>query len=186
MIDNPCVSFGMIKCGFNSVSLYPNTGINIKIHKQGKIIFKGKCMIGNASAISIGDRGIVIFGNNFIATVSLRLTSHHRIEFKENVLMGWENVCMDTDFHKLTKLSGGYSKGFGTIKIGSNTWLGLRCTALKNTKLPDYSVISGNSVLNRDYTVDVPAYSLLSGNPASLRKTGVYRDMENDCIDYEL
>ena len=88
MIDNPCVSFGMIKCGFNSVSLYPNTGINIKIHKQGKIIFKGKCMIGNASAISIGDRGIVIFGNNFIATVSLRLTSHHRIEFKENVLMG--------------------------------------------------------------------------------------------------
>lgn len=184
-IDSPHISLGMVLWGFNNVSLYPNTGIHIEIHGQGKIIIKGRCKIGNASAISIGKKGTVIFGNGFTSWSSLHLVAYHRIEFKENVLIGWESTCMDTDFHKLTKLSGGYSKGFGAIVIGSNTWLGLKCTILKNTKLPDYSVVGGNSVLNRDYTVDTPSYCVLAGNPASLRKKGVYRKAGDDDINYD-
>lgn len=184
-IESSQISFGMVQWGFNSVSLYPNTGIHIEIHGQGRIIIQGKCTIGNASALSIGENGVLIFGDSFTSYTSLHLVAYHRIEFKENAFIGWETTCMDTDFYKLTKLSGGCTIGFGPIVIGSNCWLGLKCTVLKNTKLPDYSVVGGNSVLSRDYTVDVPSYSLLAGNPAVLRKTGVYRKDGDDFIDYE-
>lgn len=182
-IDANQISFGMVRLGFHQVSLYPNTGITLEIHEEGKITFHGRCAIGNASAISIGNKGHVVFGNRFNASASLKLTSYCYIEFREKVRIGWENTFMDTDFHKLTKISGGYSKGFGSITIGSNNWFGLRCTILKNTQTPDFCVIGGCSVLNRDYR-DIPEYSVISGNPAQLKRIGLFRDMNNDQINY--
>lgn len=180
-IDAHQITFGMARFGFPQVSLYPNAGMAWELHGKGEIVIHGKCKIGNASAISVGKKGKIIFGNNFIASTSLKITSYCSIEFKEDVHIGWENIFMDTDFHKLTKVSGGYSKGYNPIVIGSNNWFGLRCTVLKGTQTPDFCVISGNSVLSRKFD-EVPTHSLISGNPAQLKRTGIYRNMEDDTI----
>ena len=47
------VKYGMIRLGFPTVSLYPNTGITIENH-GGTITFNGKCSIGNNSYICFG------------------------------------------------------------------------------------------------------------------------------------
>ena len=80
----------MIRIGSFIVSLYPNTGI-VWENRGGEVIFDGYCSIGNASAISIGEKGIIQFGNNFRATARLKLTAFHYIHFKKKcfISMGY-------------------------------------------------------------------------------------------------
>ena len=64
------IKFGMIRLGFPTVSLYPNTGIVYENH-GGTIVFNGKCTIGNNSAISIGSKGCVEFGSINYFTINI-------------------------------------------------------------------------------------------------------------------
>ena len=48
---------GMIRLGKNQVSIYPNSGIMLEL--RGKIIFNGRCSIGNNSYITTGNKSII-------------------------------------------------------------------------------------------------------------------------------
>lgn len=154
------------------------------------ITFRGKCRIGNASAISVGKQGFIDFGNNFSATTSLKLVCYNRIILHENVLIGWNCLISDTDFHSLTIESNDSeiqytkkSKGYDKIEIGRNTWIAMNCTILKGTTLPEYCVVGANSTLNK--TTKAEPKSLLANDTAVIRRTGIYRDLNNDGINYE-
>ncbi len=176
------VKFGMIQLGFPTVSLYPNTGIMFENH-GGTIIFKGQCRIGNNSYISIGPKAVVEFGNRFSATTTLRLTSYNNIVIGNHTTFGWETLIMDTDFHKLTKLTGGYRKGYAPIHIGANNWLGNGCRIMKRTQTPDYCIVQAGTTLSS--MINVPAYSVI-GNSSKIvvKATGVWRNIDDDEIDY--
>lgn len=176
------VKTGMIEFGKNQVALYPNSGF-IYSNNGGDLIFHGCCSIGNNSALAIGKNGHVEFGKNFKASTTFKLASQYHIIFKDDVLFGWDCLVMDSDFHKLTKLSGGYSKGYGAILVGSNTWFGNGTLVLKNSVIPDFCVIGAKSIVSGK--LEVPSYSLVSGNPLKLIKQGVWRDPDNDTIIYE-
>ena len=53
---------------------------------------------------------------------------------------------------------------------------------LPGTKFPPYSVCALGSVLNRDYLNGEKG--LYAGRPAKLIKTGIWRDMADNTIDY--
>ena len=55
---------------------------------------------------------------------------------------------------------------------------------LKKTTLPDYCTASAGSVVSGDYS-SIPQYSVIAGNPAKLKFTGVWLDPSDDTIDYE-
>lgn len=171
---------GMISLGRYAVSIYPNNGFIYENH-GGMIVFKGSCSIGNNSAVSLGPNGTIVFGDKFTATSSLRLVCYNRITFDCKVSVGWECTFMDTDFHKMKKLSGGYTKGYGEIKIGQGCWFCNRCVILKNTETAEFSTFSSCSVLNRKY--DVP-YAIYSSHAVELKIQGLYRDIDDDIIDY--
>lgn len=177
------MKFGMIRLGFPTVSLYPNPGIVYENH-GGTITFNGECSIGNNSAISIGAKANVEFGDRFTATTTLRLTSYYKITIANCVTFGWDTLIMDTDFHKLTKVSGGYSKGYASISIGSNNWFGNGCRIMKRTTTPDYCVISAGTILSGP--VSVPSYSVV-GNDSHIvvKATGVWRNVDDDVIEYK-
>lgn len=179
---NGNIKCGMIRFGFTGVSLYPNSGVTIENH-GGTIIFNGKCFIGNNSYISIGPKGIIEFGDDFCATSTLRLTSYDKIIFKNCVHFGWDTLIIDTDFHKLTKLSGGYSKGHAPISIGENNWFGNGCKIMKRTQTPNYCVISAGTILSGK--VDAPEYSVIGNEQKVIVKaTGVWRNVKDDAIIY--
>ncbi len=149
----------------------------------GRIEFTGKCSIGNNSAISVGNMGHIVFGDNFKATTTCRLTSYHSIQFGDNCRCAWETLFMDTDFHKMTKVAGGYSRGYGSISIGKNNWIGTRTVVLKNTRTPDYCIVSAQSLLNKKY--DVPSYSVIGPSSEMIVKTqGLWRNVDDDVISY--
>ena len=90
------VRFGIIRLGFPTVSLFPNSGIVFE--NRGSIIFNGSCYIGNNSAISVGEKGQLEFGNRFCASTSLKLTCYDKIVFGNRVLLGWNVLVLDTGF----------------------------------------------------------------------------------------
>ncbi len=175
---------GMITLGENTVSLCPNTGISFWCDKGGRIEFNGSCEIGNNSAIEVGSTGRVVFGDHFVATATLRLTSYNAITFEDYVVFGWDCTIMDTDFHKLTKVGGGYSRGYGSIHIGCRNWFGTGTLVMKNTRTPDYCVIAARSVLNKYY--DFPPYSVIGpSHEMVVKKQGRWLNVEDDIIEYE-
>lgn len=181
-ISSPNISTGMILLGYNRVSIYPYNGIKFENH-GGVIVFKGTCKIGNNSVISIGEKGNVEIGNKFSASTTLKLIGYHSITFGENVRVGWECTFMDTDFHKMTKINGGYTKGYGSIKIGNNNWFAAKCHILKKTETTDFCTFSTMSLLNKKY--DCRPYTVLGGNPVHEIAYGVYRNTSDDNINYE-
>ena len=184
IIESENIRRGMIRFGEYIVSLYPNTGIVWENH-GGKVIFKGNCTVVNSSAISIGEKGTCVIGNNFRANASLKLTSHHQITFGENTLIAWDLIIMDTSFHRLKDLNGHFkNKGYAPVVIGKNNWITTKCIILSGTKTPDYCTIGAGSVLNRDYS-GFPTHIVIAGNPVEIKVKNVWIDLDDhDIIDY--
>lgn len=174
----------MIRLGFDTVCLYPSTGITFD--NKGVIIFNGNCCIGNNSFISVGSHGMLNFGKGFSATTSLKIASYSNIVFGDSVSVGWNCMFIDTDFHSMVNRKGLRTKGFGDIMIGSNNWFGNNCTILKNVTTPDFTTIAAGTYLTQTCR-NVPPYSIL-GNEKSIKiiKTGWYRDLNDDNIDYSI
>ena len=186
VINGP-VHFGMIRLGYKQVSIYPNTGI--MLDNNGVIIFNGECSIGNNSYISVGNKGVITFGDNCRATTSLKIVCYHKIDIEDNVLIGWQNCLYDTDFHKLTHVkSGGVlakstKPGYGSIKIGHDTWIGNGCKIYKGVTVPPYSVVGADTILTK--TVTDETHTLICNERKSVVKVhGVFRNASDDSIEY--
>lgn len=176
------VSTGMIRLGERASGLYPNSGF-VWENDGGGILFAGKCFIGNASGISIGEHAWVEFGKGFGATTALKLISGHRIEFGQDVLIGWDTIIMDSDFHRMKhRETGEYTKGYAPVHIGANCWIGCRCTILKGTDLPAYCTLAAGTTLGKRIEGE---YQVIS-NTSELRtlKKDYFREVGNDKIDY--
>lgn len=174
---------GMIKLGVNAVSLFPNSGLMLE--NRGTIVFNGRATIGNSSSISLGSHGVLEFGKNFAATAGLKLACYHSIRFGDNVLVGWDTLVTDTDFHVLKSVTGeGGSKGFGPISVGHDVWIANGCKLYKNATIPDYCVVGADTCLYKP--VNCEPYSLITNKrEMEIRTTGKYRDRDNDRIEFK-
>lgn len=177
------ITFGMIRLGFPNVSIFPNSGITLE--NRGIITFKGKCKIGNDSAISLGERGILIIGKDFISSCGLRLVCYHRVIIEETVSIGWNTIIQDTDFHSLKSINGDKKpKGYGSIEIGHNVWVSSFCKLYKNTRIPNYCTVAANTILRKK--IDCPEYSMIYNScHIETRYIARYRDRSEDTIYYE-
>ena len=100
------------------------------------------------------------------------ITSINCIRIGDNILTGkWvtitDNSHGDTSFETLQKiplLRNETSKG--PVIIGNNVWIGDKATILSGVTIGDGAVIAANAVV----TKDVPAYSVVGGNPAKIIK----------------
>ena len=175
---------GMVRLGQMQVSLCPNDGIVFENH-GGTLVFKGLCIIGNHSFVSVGEYGELSFGADFKA-VAIQLACYRSITFGERVRIGWNCQVTDTDFHKLKVVAedGTVSdaKGTAEVRFGDNVWMASHCLVQKGTSLPAYTVVAAGSLVNRHY--DIPEKSLLAGRPAVCKRTGFYRDLTDDVIEY--
>lgn len=172
---------GIIRIGTFNVNIYPKTGC--MIDNRGTIIFKGICKIGNNSFISVGETGQLEFGNNFSCKTSMKMACYHSITFGNNVLVGWDCLFMDTDFHVLTRTDGSKTKGYGPIYIGDEVWFGCGCKVFKRTKIPSQCVVSAQTVLSE--VVNAPEQSVIGNDIRLIVKTkGVFHKYDDDKIVY--
>lgn len=177
------VTFGMIVLGKTNVSIFPSNGITIE--NRGTIIFNGQTVIGNDSALSLGEGARLEFGYGFAATCGLKIACYDSIIFEQNVLVGWNNMFIDTDFHKLKNIDTTKNdlQGVASIHIGHDTWLGNGCKVYKGVSLPAFCVVGADTILHKK--IECPKYSLITNKrDVSIKYTGYYLDVNDKDIDF--
>ena len=182
ILDDVPITPAMIKLGNYCVSLYPNDGVMID-NNGGTIIFHGKTELNSGIKISIGPKGTLEFGKNVRSTAHTKIVAYNHIYIDDDVLIGWDCLFMDSDLHQLTRCKDGpLPIAFGKIYVGKNTWVASKCDIMKNTYLPDNSVVAFRSLTNRDYGKETDI--LLGGAPAEIIKHNIYLDKSNWEIEY--
>jgi acetyltransferase-like isoleucine patch superfamily enzyme len=87
----------------------------------------------------------------------------------------WDSQVLDYGTHKVKYSDGSVSDLCKEVIIGDHCWICNRTSIMPGTKLPSYTIIASNSLLNKDYTKIIDSYSMLAGQPAKLVRTNVIR-----------
>lgn len=168
-------------CVTNSGALfYPEAVVSNARDKTKIVIGKGTHIRGMLNVFKYG--GQITIGENCY------IGDHSRIWSGENITIGnfvqiSHNVnVMDTNAHELDALERTeryfelVNKGAWTdkgnvltapISIGNYAWICFNATILKGVTIGEGAIIGANAVV----TKDVPAYTLVTGNPATVKKT---------------
>ena len=120
------------------VKFYPD----VKLSCVGTPNSEAMIMIGEKT--SIGDRTEIHAGD--------------RIVIGKNVMISWDCVIMDRDYHAI----GGSSEITKPVLIEDDVLIGCRSIILKGVKVGKGAVIGAGSIV----TKDIPEYAVAAGNPA--------------------
>ena len=166
---------------------------NIDLVNFGKnIIFNQRCVFDGDGIVKIGDNvtlgyalsphfydsylliqsrnknSIISIGDNTMFSNDITIIAQSEIKIGERCLIGDRITIFDGDFHEVDPSTRTRSNGkIASVNIGNNVWLGSLVTILKGVNIGDNSVIAANSVV----TKDVPANTIVAGNPAIAVRT---------------
>lgn len=160
---------GMIKIGFGYVGIFDKDVSRSMYENSGTIVFRGGTSVGHGSKISVGKDAIIDFGDNFTVTAESQICSQKKIKFGDNVLISWDCLIMDTDWHKIIK-NGKQINNNKEISIGNNVWIGCRTTILKGVNIPNGCVVAANSNVVKSIH---EARCIIAGNPAKKVKDDI-------------
>lgn len=182
VIENENIRFGMVKLGFLTHVLYPNTGITVK--NEGKLVFKGKCNIGNDCYIVCGKQGRIEFGDDFKVSAGLKMVSQCGITFGKETRIGWGCIVMDTNFHPLYDMEKKkFKKAFGKICIGDNNWFATQCVIMPSVQTPERCIFGARTVVTRGGQYE--PYCVHGGSPVRVLSRNVMRIKGQDSVkDY--
>jgi maltose O-acetyltransferase len=147
-----------------------------------RVTLRGRPRIANDGTMILGDRvrldstlarlelatidgGHLEIGNNVFINFGSSIVAAARVSIGEDCLIGTHVTVMDTDFHQVE------TKAWDTsgipITIGQRVWLGNRSIILKGVHIGDDAVVAAGAVV----TKDVPARTVVAGNPARTVRT---------------
>lgn len=105
-------------------------------------------------------------GNNFFANFNLTILDEAPVTIGDNVFIG-PNVSIYTACHPLEPEARNTGAEWAEpVTIGNSVWIGGSVTILPGVTIGDNCVIGAGSVVTRD----VPANSVVAGNPAHIIK----------------
>lgn len=153
--------------------IYLNIGQNCII--GGNFIFEsseGKVTIGNHTYIGSStfiSRTSIIIGNNVTIAWGCTIYDHdsHSLDFRlrrKDIDDELRDIRAGVSFIKNKDWNCVNSKA---ITIRDDVWIGMNCIILKGVTIGEGAIVGAGSVV----TKDVPAWTLVAGNPARIIKT---------------
>lgn len=137
---------GSVRLGFSGVGIFDKRYDRGIWECDGEVEFKGKASLGQGAKISVGTDGRLVVGNNFRVTAKSEIICCEKVEIGDDVLMSWDSIVMDTDFHQIDD---GPRKA--PVSIGDGAWVGMRTTILKGSVIPAGSVIAAESTMTKAF-----------------------------------
>ena len=143
---------------------------------EGKLIL-GECgKIANGCAICVRKDGVLSLGDDFSMGHGDKIICKSKINIGKRCRMPWGSQIYDTDFHFISDLNGNVRRNILPIEIGDYVWIGNRTTVTKGARLGNYSIVSSNSLVNKDFGKE--EHCVYGGIPARKLKDGYSRIYE--------
>lgn len=98
---NSEIKSGIIKVGFGDVGTFDIKKRRSILQIDGIWEIGKNISLGHGTKISIGKNGILKMGNNITITAETAIICHKDIKIGNGCLISWDNLIMDTDFHKI-------------------------------------------------------------------------------------
>ena len=174
-IINAPIAKGMVKFGYNLEIIKKAIGVS-ELKIDGTFIINGNFFTGVDYALIILRGGIFEIGENshlgskikIIVTKKVILGKYFRLSFESQIFDSNFHYMLDTEKNEVNRLD-------GEIIMNDYCWVGNRSTIMRNTITPRYTTIASNSLLNKDYTTEIPEKSIIGGMPAKLIKKNMSR-----------
>lgn len=135
----------------------PHAGTSIDLGRSVRL-YQGVGLYLDAPGATIS------IGNGTYLNRRTEITCKHNVSIGEGCAVSWDVLITDTDYHQL-----GDSNPVASTKIGNHVWIGAKAMILKGVTISDGAVVAAGSVV----TKDVPAGTLVAGNPAKVVHGGV-------------
>lgn len=115
--------------------------------------------------LHLRDRGAVIeIGDGTFVNHRTELVAHERVRLGRDCLLAWDVLVLDSDSHSVDGAAPS-----APVTIGDRVWIGCRATVLKGVTVGGGAVVAAGAVVTRD----VPARTLVAGNPARVVREDV-------------
>ena len=164
---------GKLNIGFGNVGIYDKHFSPSILELDGEIIVEGKVYLGHGCRLSVGKGAKLTLGDNFCNTAEARIICADNITLGKNVLLGWETLIMDTDWHSTVNLKNNEIMAYHKpIVIGDNVWTGQKSTILKGVHIAKGCIVASCAVVTKSFEEE---NALIAGNPAVVKKTGITR-----------
>lgn len=145
---------------------------------EGEWHVKGRVQLGYDFKIYIEKGAILETGHMCTFANNTKIVCSNGIYLGNHVKIGDDSQLLDTNFHDLYDISSGTCiPRKGKIFLNSYIATGSRVTIMKNAKIPDYSLITSNSLCNKDF-LSYGENNIFGGIPAKFIKTGIRRHWE--------
>lgn len=166
----------LTKARFKLIEIGKGDFFNIgqgELLNSGLIIFNGKCTILRGAKIN--NQGIIELGIHSWIGENISIIVRDKLYIGKFTQLPFNTVIMDSSGHPILDIEKGEVKRFtNSIHIGDYCWIGNSSLINGGTYLPDYTIVTNRSLLNKDYS-NIEKYSLIGGSPAKVLRTGLLK-----------
>ncbi len=170
--------------------------INITIiGNNNEIIIDNGCNVSNSLDIYLGqnhhnfgpiENAKLYIGKNcsFESCEIITFNSNSKIKIGDRCMVSYNVSLYHTDGHPIMDYgTGNIINKVKDMNIGEHVWLGKNTTILKNSNIPNNSIVGWGSVVSGAYYSKNGSGVVLAGNPAKVVKEGIIWDA-NGCHGY--
>lgn len=144
---------------------------SLSIGENAKLEVASEFLVGPGTHISISRGGQLLIGGKASESAS-GITCRTRIMVEQDVRIGkdciiaWGCFISDSDWHSIE----GRLRCV-PVRIGDHVWISHDVSVVKGATIPEGCIVAPKSVVGRK---QFQAYSLLAGQPAVVKRTGVH------------
>lgn len=141
----------------------------LHLNDDASIHFHGKCTMSSGVSLIL-DLGRLEIGRNFFCNKNCAISCNDHIVIGDDALFGWNIELLDSDNHRVTHPNKPESRNHGPILIGNHVWVAAFSHILKNSAIPDGSIVAYHSVVTKRFEGEK---LLLGGCPAKVIEEGI-------------
>ncbi len=171
-----------------SVILMDSAYFDFRTEEESKRIFIDEESMIGCNFIFESDSGVIKIGKRTFINAGTNIISINEIEIGDDVTIGWNIYIYDHDSHSLdyrfrkddierqredfyANRNFIFSKDWSTVKsapvkICNKVWIGFNAIILKGVTIGEGAIVAAGAVV----TKDVPAWTVVAGNPATIVK----------------
>jgi acetyltransferase-like isoleucine patch superfamily enzyme len=140
----------------------------LHIGKGAEMVVCGTVQIMRGTRISVNDGGRLTLGSRTYINDCATITCFEDLRIGSECSIAWNSNILDTNIHELS-IEGIPRPRSIPVHIGDHVWIGSGATILPGITIGTGAVVAAGSVV----TSNVPAGSLVAGNPAKVIRPAV-------------